>query len=284
MEDGTWKEKSSDHLAAWPLAASSKHKSSTLRPWHRGACLGCPYRTHGINRTSHHRNATLRLVFLSYFSFTMGGIELFTTTRHYTVIYRLRVPLELFFSSTSLVARLETLYSCWLYFCFNWGCVSPMPVQHSFFSFGVYVNHDFPMLLPQANDEKEMMVPSLSVLSYTSPSDSHCPFRKSLLWLQVTGISWKPSVCQLAARQHATIMLCISFHHFSCCCPLYSQAAPTVLSLSCKLSTLLLEQLAVIRVTVSTAGFIGALRILKTSLGSPSPRITVIWEHLNLIL
>lgn len=70
----------------------------------------------------------------------------------------------------------------------------------------------------------------------------------------------------------------------SCCCPLYSQAAPTVLSLSCELSALLLEQSALIRVTVSTAGFIGALRILNTFLGSPSPRITVIWEHLNLIL
>lgn len=126
-----------------------------------------------------------------------------------------------------------------------------------------------------------------SIHCYTSPPDSHFPLLKtpspaiSDRNQQKSLHTWASSQ---AAHPYRALLPCLTFHRFSCCCPLSSQPVLTVLSLPCTVSTLLLEWSVTMMGFVSTIDFIGVSRILNTSLGAPSPCITVIQEHHSFLL
>lgn len=127
------------------------------------------------------------------------------------------------------------------------------------------------------------MIVSFFSHCYTSPPDFHFPLLE-ILSLAIGDRDQLKSLHTLASSQTAcpykVLLPCLFFHCFSYCCVLSSHPVVTVLSLPCKVSTLLLKQPSVIMFFVSTVDFIGVLRIPSIFLGAPNSCTTVIQEHL----
>lgn len=130
-------------LSLWGClsAASSEYRSCPVAPSHWEAWLSWLYRTWSGVRISQPRTKTTSLLPWKESNCLQ--------TQDIKASKWLRVPAAIFASSKEFEST-ETSHPCW--FCVNWIHVRPLPAQHSFL-FGLYVNNDFPMLLPQASDE-----------------------------------------------------------------------------------------------------------------------------------
>lgn len=191
MENGK-KEKSCPGPFCCLSAASSECRCSPAALSHWEAWLGWLYGTWSVGRISQPRAKTVSLL-----PWEESIAAIFASSKE--------------FEST------EILHSCWFYV--NWIHVRPLSPQCSFL-FGMHVNSDFPVLLPQASDENWMMFPFLAVYCYTSPPDFYFTLTK-IPSLAIGVSNQMKSHCTSASSQatqpYKTLLPCLFFHCFTCC-------------------------------------------------------------------